>query len=94
MPLSMSFLNEGEIDLIERTAFRTMDEVGMQVDDAAILSIMKKAGARVDEDRRRIHLSESQIREAIALTPKEIWLSSITDRDIQVGAGTQFWPSW
>ena len=94
MPLSMSFLCEVEIDLIEQSAFRVMDEIGMQVDDTEILSIMARAGARVDEHLRRVRLSESQIREAIASTPSEIRLTSSTDREILVGHnGRKFWGS-
>lgn len=93
MPLSMLFLNEDAVDILERTAFRIMDEIGMRVDDPEILRIMQRAGARVDEHQRIVRISETQIREAIQLTPGQIRLSSITDRDIVVGDGRQYWGS-
>ena len=39
MPLSMTFLDDNKLDLIERTAFRVLDEIGMQVDAPEILDV-------------------------------------------------------
>jgi len=93
MPLTMSFLTEDQIDLIERTAFRIMDEIGMQVEEPATLAALQKAGARCDEASGRVRLSEAQIRDAMAQTPKQIRLTSSTDRELLTGAGRQFWGS-
>jgi len=89
----MKVLTESQIDQIERCAFRIMDEIGMQVEEAETLAALKKAGARVDESAGRVRLSEPQIREAIAGAPKQIRLTSCTGRELHVGAGEKFWAS-
>lgn len=93
MPLSFTLATEDQIDLIEQTAFRIMDRIGMQVEDAGLLERLRRAGARVEPASGRVRLSEAQIRDAMAATPAQVTLAATSGRDVQLGAGAQIWGS-
>ena len=70
-PLSpVEVLREDQIDAIEETAFRILEEIGMDFLHPEALQILGAAGAEVEPGTERVRLDRGLIREALAPAPE------------------------
>ncbi|WP_419904340.1 trimethylamine methyltransferase family protein [Kiloniella sp.] len=67
-------LHEGQIDAICDTAYRILEEVGIDVLHVEAKEIFKKAGAQVDSDSDRVRIDRDLIKEAMSHAPSTLTL--------------------
>ena len=82
----ISPLSDDEIEAIHRTSLRVLDELGMKVLDGETRSLLKTAGARVDETTEMVFMEPGLVEEAIITTPPVFTLHARNPaRNIEVG---------
>ncbi|UCC59285.1 MAG: trimethylamine methyltransferase family protein [Dehalococcoidia bacterium] len=67
-------LTAESIEMVHRTVLRIIEEVGFQVHSDEGLELFRGAGAKVDEDKRQVHLPQEKALELIEMAPSEITL--------------------
>ncbi|UCG82449.1 MAG: trimethylamine methyltransferase family protein [Dehalococcoidia bacterium] len=67
-------LTAESIEMVHRTVLRIIEEVGFQVHSYEGLELFRGAGAKVDEDKRQVHLPQEKALELIEMAPSEITL--------------------
>jgi len=67
-------LSEESVHKVHDTAMRLIDEVGFQVNSETALGLFQKAGARVDREKRLVHLPREKVLELINTAPSEVRL--------------------
>ncbi|HEY98162.1 MAG TPA: trimethylamine methyltransferase [Dehalococcoidia bacterium] len=67
-------LTSGEIDRINETVLRIIEEIGCEVNSEAALEALEDAGARIDRKKRHVQFSREKALELIAKAPSEITL--------------------
>ncbi|MCY4609564.1 MAG: trimethylamine methyltransferase family protein [bacterium] len=79
-------LSDDEIEAIHRTSLRVLDELGMKVLDGETRSLLRAAGARVDETGEMVFMEAGLVEEAITTTPPDFTLHARNPaRNIEVG---------
>ena len=58
-------LTSGDITKIHETVLKVFEEIGCEINSAAALDALEKAGARVDRATRRVRLSPEQVMDFI-----------------------------
>ena len=83
----ISPLSDDEIEAIHRTSLRVLDELGMKVlRRSRPASLLKHAGARVDETEEMVFMEPGLVEQAIATTPPVFTLHARNpERNIEVG---------
>jgi trimethylamine--corrinoid protein Co-methyltransferase len=67
-------LTSGEIDRINETVLRIIEEIGCEVNSETALEALGDAGATIDSKQRRVRFSREKALELIAKAPSEITL--------------------
>ncbi|MBT7615514.1 MAG: trimethylamine methyltransferase family protein [Rhodospirillaceae bacterium] len=62
-------LSDDQIEAIHQTSLRVLDELGMKVLDGETRSLLRDAGARVDETSEMVFMDPAMVEERIATTP-------------------------
>ena len=70
---SANVLTEEEIALIERTALRILEEIGVLIPNDTMLTRFAEVGARVDRLRRRVRFPAALVREFVASAEPVSW---------------------
>ena len=68
------FLDKDEVDLIDQQSMECLETIGIKVKSEKALSLLKDAGAEVDEKTQVARLTESMVRDALSHVPKEVVL--------------------
>lgn len=63
-------LSADQIEAIHRTSLRVLDELGMKVLCGETRSLLREAGARVDEASEMVFMDPALVEERIATTPE------------------------
>jgi trimethylamine--corrinoid protein Co-methyltransferase len=75
MKLKAEIFSQEEIELIHRKTMDLLENTGVQVKSQQAFLLMKKAGARTDEDKGIVYLSEDRVMEAVMRAPKKFVLA-------------------
>ena len=79
-------LSEESIRMVHQTAMQVIEEVGFEVNSGAALELFKGAGASVDQEKRRVCLSQKRALELIEMAPSEVRLCGQDEKnDIILG---------
>lgn len=70
---SANVLTEREIDLLERSALRILEEIGVEVPHERMLERFAEVGARVDRAARRVRFPARMVREFLASAEPVSW---------------------
>jgi len=88
---SMSILSRSDIQQIHDASLRILSEVGVRIESPSVLSLLKQAGAEVDQKKETALLPEKMITDALRTVPKSVRICSrrgidytIPDDDIQL----------
>ena len=73
---SMSVLSRTDIGQIHDASVRILSEVGVKIESPSVLSLLKKAGAKVDEKKEIALLPERMVSDALKTVPKSIKICS------------------
>jgi len=76
MQLQCQFLSKDEKQLIHQESLRILDEVGAAFHSAKARQILKKHGARVDEDTKIARIPEELVDQALKTAPGEFTLGA------------------
>lgn len=85
-------LSQNDIEIIKRDVLEILEKKGMVVHHQQALKALKKAGARVDEERSEVRFPNELVLKALELAPKDIlWAARDPKWDIHLPArGTIF----
>ncbi|HIH01766.1 TPA: hypothetical protein HA259_06810 [Thermoplasmata archaeon] len=87
----LKFLNEDEIDLIDRMSIECLESIGVKVKSDGVLRMLKDAGAEVDEKSQVAQLPEEMVRGALNTVPRQLTLHGRDSRnDMRIPATS--WP--
>ncbi len=79
-------LTEESISKVHQSVLWIIDEIGFEVNSETALALFAKAGARVDREQHRVHLSQEKVLELIKMAPSEIRLCGQDEKnDIFLG---------
>jgi len=86
-------LTASDVEQIDRTSLRILDEIGVRVDDAPLRDLALKAGARPGRDADWIRLPPEMVREHVRLAPREARYADCSGRVTAMGPGSEptFW---
>jgi trimethylamine--corrinoid protein Co-methyltransferase len=70
---SANVLTAEEITLIERTALRILEEIGVLIPNETMVGRFAEVGARVDRVRRRVHFPAAMVRDFVAAAEPVSW---------------------
>ena len=76
MQLQAQILSEDEKALIHQQSLRILNEVGAAFHSAKARQILKKHGAKVDDESKIVRISEELVNQALASAPKEFTLGA------------------
>ncbi|MDR1297480.1 MAG: trimethylamine methyltransferase family protein [Deltaproteobacteria bacterium] len=83
-------LTPGQADDIHRAALEVLDKAGVALDHPKAQEALAARGARISDDRKRVHLPEATVEQLLALAPRE-FLCAARDPDedmvMRLGAG-------
>ena len=74
MPRFLEFLSEEQVHTIHAASIKILEKTGIEVENENVVKIFAEAGADIDSQKRRIHISEALVKEALEKTPSEIKL--------------------
>src|SRR5512136_93383 len=80
----MNVLSKDEIEQVHDSSIRILAEVGAKIDSPSVLTMMEKAGCRVDRKKQTVYLNEGIIKRALKTTPKSVKIASRGGVDITV----------
>lgn len=87
MQVQSQILSEDEKQLIHQESLRILSEVGAQFHSQKAREILKKHGAKVDDETKIVRISEELVNEALAVAPKEFTLGGrMPERDFKLPA--------
>ncbi|MDH3365072.1 MAG: trimethylamine methyltransferase family protein [Thermoplasmata archaeon] len=87
---AISLLSNKDIDKVHEASLRILADAGVRVESAAVTKTLKDAGAKVDETKDLVYLSEDIVDRSVASAPKKIRICSRGGRDFIIpGEGTQ-----
>ena len=90
MPFYRLFTPE-DIEQIDRTGRRILEQVGIRIHDGRFLDKLKKAGARVDSDSEIVHFEGDLLDEIIGRAPSDFVLYSRDGKnDLYLGNGNVY----
>lgn len=82
----LELLNPDELDRIEDTAFRVLEELGLEFMSAEALDILARCGAKVDHATQVVRMDRGLVRSYLAKAPAEFTLHARNpERDVIVG---------
>ena len=82
----MSIFSEDEIESIHEASLKVLCDTGIDIQSPRAVEILKKAGAVIDSDGKRVRFEPGFIMEKIATTPSEFTLHGrYKERHVHVG---------
>jgi trimethylamine--corrinoid protein Co-methyltransferase len=87
----LRLMDRSEEDLIHNLSLKVLREIGVLVRSPSVLSMLKKAGAEVDDKKMIAKIPESVIQDALKKAPKEI-LCAARDPKYDMKLPVQSWP--
>lgn len=75
MRFKAEILSQEEVKLVHQKTMDLLENTGVWVKNRRAFQLLKDAGARVDEETRRVYLTEDRVMEAVGLAPKKIVLA-------------------
>jgi len=75
MKFHANILSEEEIKLVHQKTMDLLESTGVWVKSPSAFQMMKEAGARVNEERMIVYLTEERVMEAVRLAPKKFVLA-------------------
>jgi len=81
-------LSQTEIEQIHQASMRVFEEVGVQVNFPAALSLFKEAGAEIDEESNIVKMSRKLVMDLISTTPEKVTLygrNASGEHDLEIG---------
>src|SRR5690606_38800238 len=83
---NVDLLSADELEAIHLTSLRVLEEVGLNIHHAESFELFRRAGARVDEETRRVCIGRDILEAALATAPASITLGTRNpERAIVVG---------
>jgi trimethylamine--corrinoid protein Co-methyltransferase len=73
---NMRVLSKEDVELVHSSSLKILGEVGVKVESPAVVELMQKGGARVDQKTRTMFLDEKIISQALRSAPRSIKLCS------------------
>ena len=70
----LKFFSDDQIETIPNASLRVLDEIGVAMQHAKALEVMKKAGATVDVARQIVKIPQYLVEEALSKAPKDVKL--------------------
>ena len=87
MQVQSQILSEDEKLLIHQESLRILNQVGAQFHSQKARQILKKHGAKVDEETQIVRISEELVDQALAAAPKEFTLGGrLPEKDFNLPA--------
>jgi len=84
-------LTPESVEQIDQTGRRILEHIGIRVDDGTFLDTLKKAGAQVDDEKRRVRFGGDWIDEVIGRAPARFTLYSRDGKnDLHLGEGNVY----
>jgi trimethylamine--corrinoid protein Co-methyltransferase len=80
MKFHAEILSEEEIKLVHQKTMDLLESTGVWVKSRSAFQLMKEAGARVNEERMIVYLTEERVMEAVRLAPKKFVLAGRNPR--------------
>ncbi len=89
----MSILSTGDVERINEASLRVLWETGVQVDDAAVVALLRERGCSVVEGTRVVRFPREVVEAALAACPREVKLAGLGGDQTVVRAGgpSVFW---
>ena len=82
----VEILSADQVEAIHHASLRILSEIGVEVFGDGPLERLRRAGARIDPETRRVRLDPAQVEELVALAPSEFTLHARNpERDIVFG---------
>lgn len=75
MRFKAEIFSEDEIKLVHQKTMDLLENTGVWVKSPKAFQLIKKSGARVDEEKQRVYLTEDRVMEAVGRAPKKFVLS-------------------
>jgi trimethylamine--corrinoid protein Co-methyltransferase len=70
----LRFLKKDEVNLIDQQSIECLETIGVKVKSEAVLKMLDRAGAKVDQKAQIAKIPENMVREALKTAPKELTL--------------------
>jgi len=84
-------LTRTQVKQIDRTARRILEQIGLAIHDGDFLDVLKKAGARVDDEDQRVRFDGDFLDEVLSHAPSSFTLYSRDGRnDLHLGDGNVY----
>lgn len=85
------FLSPKQIEAIDQTARRILEQIGVRISDPKMLDTLKAAGALVDRNTSRVRFEKKWLDRYLAMAPRHFTLHSRNENnDIHVGSGNVY----
>lgn len=81
---SLEVLSRDEIELIHATSLRILSEIGFKVESPAVVEMLSKAGAQLDDDGVTVHIDERFVSEALRTAPRSVRICSRAGKDYTI----------
>jgi trimethylamine--corrinoid protein Co-methyltransferase len=82
----MSIFSEDEIESIHEASLKVLCDTGIDIQSPRAVEILKKAGATIDSDGKRVRFEPGFVMEKIATTPSEFTLHGRhKERHVHIG---------
>ena len=82
----MNIFSEDEIESIHEASLKVLRDTGMDIQSPRAVEVLRKAGASIDSDGKRVRFESGFIMEKIATTPSEFTLHGrYKERHVHVG---------
>ena len=73
-PPKLRTLTEAELEQIEAVSFRILEEIGIKFNHRGAIALLKRAGAKVDEENLAARIPRELVRECLKSAPKDFTL--------------------
>ena len=84
-------MDSAEVDRILETAYRILEEIGLQIDSPEVLKRLSEAGANVDSNARRLRMTQDFAQKRLALAPARWTLHARNPaRNLEIGGKKLF----
>ena len=77
----VAFFTETQFELMKTRVFELLDQRGVKMDHPEVLKLLRKAGAKVDNDTKMVRFSKNFLEEQLRLAPKNILLAGRADKN-------------
>jgi len=89
----LEILDKSSLESIHSTSIRTLEEVGVKIDDERILDLLEKESCEIDHVRRIARVPESLIEKSLKQLPRTFNLYSQRSDEMKIGQGNLYFVS-